>query len=196
MADATTKPSALDALKPHDGTGHSVGFSAYYAKHVATYDEQGRRLSGATLSTSRGATERRKAATCELAGIDAAEYDRRAEPFVAKLLARHPDLVGGDSVRDHALAFCSHAALAQARAKAAPAAADASVTSTLAPEPRAVPHAARAAGPRGPRKVGVDPNRARAAVLVREISGALAVLEARLFRAGRVTNETPRGAAA
>jgi hypothetical protein len=191
MADATTKPSALDALKPHDGIGHLVGFAAYFEAHVACYDAYGKRRSGAALHAVWGATDRRKAAVCELLGIDADEYDRRARAFVASLLAKHPAFAVRNAVRDHAHAFASHAALAQARAKAAPApaaeAAPPAVVVAPAGEPRAVPHAARAAHPRGPRKVGVDPARAAAATrrvaLVRDVERVRGMVEAAIFRA-------------
>lgn len=180
MASATIKPS--------DGKGHLVGFRAYYASHVATFDDTGRRTGGALVDAVRGATERRKAATCELAGISPAEYDARAEAFVTRLLARHVDLIGRESLRDHALAFASHRALAdaQARAGAAPASpepeAPMPAPEACAAEPRPVP---RATARRGPRKVRLGQAVAddRRAPILRELRRLLDRADALLFRA-------------
>ncbi|HEU4406231.1 MAG TPA: hypothetical protein VFS43_13285 [Polyangiaceae bacterium] len=208
MASTTKATAAVEARKVTDGVGHLEGFPAYFEDHVMVYDEHGRHRSGAPIAAVLGATERRKAAVCELLGIDGAEYDRRAEAFVARLLGRHADLAGLEGARAHALAFASHAALAQARAKAAPAPAEAPAPAPLvaaemaeapAAEPRPVPKAARVAGSRGVRKVGVDPARAaaaRRAALVRDVERVRAHVEAALFRAGRLEAPAPEAPAA
>lgn len=163
---------AAPALKPQDGKGHLVGFAAYFEAHAVRFDREGRHVAGAPVGSVNGATARRRGAVCAMLGISGDEYDRRAEAFVARLLARHPALAADGAARRLALSFASHAALAQAQALAgvappaegpAPAApestpAAASVAATLAPSagPRPAPQAA----PRlGPRKVAPRPAR-------------------------------------
>lgn len=173
--------AALETLKSTDGKGHLGGFRAYVAKHGQA---PGRHVLGAT--------DRRRDAACALMGISKAEYNARAEAFVAKLLAKHPDLAARDFALSLAYSFCSHAALAQAVAalpKAEPAAVvTTSVTAATAPEPRAVPKAARAAAPRAPRKApaarpAVDPRAARRAELLRDVERVRGQVESALFRA-------------
>ena len=96
--------NATATLKANDGVLKPGGFKAYFAAHQ-----------GAPSRHVLGATERRRAAACELLGIDVAEYNRRAELFVDALLARCPAIAAAPFGRALAFAYASHRALADAR---------------------------------------------------------------------------------
>lgn len=101
MQDATKTTT-----KSTDGVIPEGGFPAYLSAHL-----------GAPLPSLRTAYDRRRSAACELLGCSLAEYNERAERFVAALLARHPDLAERPYVRTFAFSFASHVALRNARAE-------------------------------------------------------------------------------